>query len=650
MNGPDTTLPATPAQDLATGFAQHLERWSLARGADAAPAAAAGEAARALSTATSDGHVCIALGELPALPGGPAGAASWRQALLASGVVGTAETPGSMPMIVDGGDRLYLHRYFDYERRLARRLMQARGAATRPADVSLLRERLQAFIGSETSGAADWQQLAAALALRGRLTIVSGGPGTGKTTTVVNLLACLLELDPDCRIALAAPTGKAAARLSEAVRQRAAHLPDSLRRRLPTESYTVHRLLGVTPAPGGFVHHAGHPLAIDALVVDEASMLALALATRLLEAVPPTARIVWLGDKDQLSAVEAGAVFSALSVDPSLSPGCVDDLAALTGTPASAIRPPAAVAPSALVDSVVWFTRNFRFARDSGIGRLAALVNEGQATPGLDWLRDGSDSAVQWIDDGAAGPSAPTMQRMVDGYAPYAEALRRADPDLGAIAAAYGRFRVLCALREGPRGVVALNAELTRRLRPDPDPGAGDEASAWFPGRPVTVLRNDPVLRLYNGDIGITLADAGGTPWVHFATPDGGWRAMAPARLPPHETAFAMTVHKAQGSEFDAVLVLLPQQRSRVLTRELLYTAVTRARSGVTLCGGAAVIAAAIATPTRRNSGLLARLDECAEAASLDGDAAGPDQTPSSSTSKTSVAFGGITPPAPRAP
>jgi exodeoxyribonuclease V alpha subunit len=615
-------------QLLADGFARHVGQWAAARGASATAARAAAGAARALSLATSNGHVCIALAQAATQVAAEADAAAvdpalpddWRAALLASGVVGTPEEPGAMPLILDADDRLYLHRYFDYERRLARRLAQATAAPPDPrAQSPELRGLLsELFAANEArlGGAPDWQKLAAALALRGRLTIISGGPGTGKTTTVVNLLACLLELDPECRIALAAPTGKAAARMTEAIRLRATHLPPSLRERLPAESSTVHRLLRFMPG-GGFGHHAGNPLAIDALVVDEASMLDLSLGTQLLEAVPPSARIILLGDKDQLAAVESGAVFSELSVDPSLSPACVADLAALARTPAEAIRPPAAAQASTLRDAAVWLTHTFRFRPDSGVGRLAALVNAGDAASAHAWLAAGDDADVRWIPDTGSQPAA-AMQPMADGYAPFVAALIAGPADVAAVTEALGSFRMLCALREGPRGVAALNAEMTHRVRAAlraAGIAAGlDDASPWFPGRPVIVLANDYVLKLFNGDIGIALPDASGQLLVHFpdAASPGGFRAIAPVRLPLHETAFAMTVHKSQGSEFDGVLVVLPGERSRVLTRELLYTAITRARRRVVLAASAPVLEAAITASTQRHSGLLARLAECA--------------------------------------
>jgi exodeoxyribonuclease V alpha subunit len=608
MTPMDSPAPADP---LADGLAVQFERWALALGADPALAQRVARVGHAVSRATREGHVCVQLAEAWGPEDPPL-----RRELLASGVVGTPADPGARPLIVDDEGRVYLHRQFDLERRLARRLVQA----ARPVDGALgggVREQLASLFAANRrpgDGAVDWQQVGAALALRQRLAVISGGPGTGKTTTVVNLLGCLLAEDPGCRIALAAPTGKAAARLAEAIRERALHLPEDLRGRLPQAASTVHRLLGVTPT--GFVHHAGRPLAIDALVVDEASMLDLALATQLLEAVPAHARIVLLGDQHQLAAVEAGAVFAELGADPTLSDAGRADLEAACGLPPGRLQPPTPLQPGVLHDSVVWFERNFRFAADSAIGRLAGQIKVGRRDETLATLRDADGDELRWWNDAGAQP-APAVRAHIDhGYAAYLDAVRRDPQDAAALAQAFGAFRVLCARREGPRGMAAVNAQMDLRARqvlapllarhPSP-PG-----SAAYPGRPVMVLRNQPLLQLFNGDIGFTLPPGDGDegPVVAFPLADGGMRRVPALRLPEHQSAWAMTVHKSQGSEFDAVLVLLPEARSPVLTRELLYTAVTRARRRVAIAGSAAVVAAAIDTPTRRHSGLTARLRE----------------------------------------
>lgn len=598
-----------PDQALASGFARHLVHWARESKAPNHTLAALEAAARATSLATASGHVCSYLADIAAAE--KLDEDALRKALLESGMVGTPGAPGTRPLILDDDGRIYLRRYFDYECRLARRLLEPS-----PSPASPMGKNVQTLLGDLFAANAkrlgdrpDWQKIATALALERPLTIISGGPGTGKTTTVVNMLACILAGDPDCRIRLAAPTGKAAARMLEAMRKAAAHLPEDLRDLLPAESFTVHRLLGLLPDSGDFRHHASNPLPIDLLVVDEASMLDLALATKLVEAVPPSAHLILLGDKDQLAAVESGAVFSELSADPTLSKACVKRLSGITIIPAARIECAAPIKPTGLPDSVVWLTENFRFARDSGIGRFAAHVNAGEAEAAIGFLRSGADRALEWVDDANPAPAATSRDRIVGGMKNY---LDRARTDLGnkpALFEALAGFRVLCAEREGLRGVVEINRLVSQHFRgalEHPlDPGSRSE---WYPGRPVMVLRNDYVLKLFNGDVGIVLPDASGTLMVFFPDSEGGFRPVAPLRLPEHETAFATTVHKAQGSEFDKVLLLLPAKPNRVVTRELLYTAVTRSRSGVTIAGGVEVLEKAIASPTRRYSGLIARL------------------------------------------
>jgi exodeoxyribonuclease V alpha subunit len=598
----------SPQQQLAAGFARHVVAWAKEMTPGFTRSDVLEQAAYQVSFATTQGHVCAPIEAL--LDAFPARSVSELEAaLFASGLVGRPPNEQSLPLVLDEDGRLYLHRYFDYERRLATGLWRLASCSLDDASGSTAtRTRLTELFDRSDSGP-DWQKIAAALALLRRLTIISGGPGTGKTTTVVNLLACLIEEQPDCRIALAAPTGKAAARMLGALRERAGHLPPEIRKQLPETSFTVHRLLGVLPQ-GGFRYHANNPLALDVLVVDEASMLDLSLATHLVEALPVNARLILLGDKDQLAAVEAGSVFAEIAADARLSPDTVSRLAELIDISPERIVPPVGTQPTALRDCVVWFSRNYRFRKDSGIGLLASMVNRGEAEAAEQWLSRTDDDQITWLNDCGNSLSPTTLARMMAGYANYLAALQDATPtDVQALFDRYNAFRILCAIRESSRGVEWLNGEVTREFRRRlSHPMDRSERADWFPGRPVLILRNDYALRLFNGDIGLTLVDESGELRVYFPDGEGVFRAIPPVRLPEHESAFAMTVHKSQGSEFDAIALVLPHKPLPVVTRELIYTGITRARAQVLLVGGADSLKAGIASPTKRHSGLIARL------------------------------------------
>jgi exodeoxyribonuclease V alpha subunit len=596
---------------LARGFSSRVARWAELRGAAQETVEALRLAARETCLATAAGHVCSHLADLGRVFGRDIGAL--RALLRASELVGTPEAEAGSVLIVDAEDRLYLRRYFDYEHRLAKRLKQA-AASSRPTVGPQGRALLQTLFQGNRAAAGDrpdWQKLATALALEQPITIISGGPGTGKTTTVARILACVLADHPQCRIRLAAPTGKAAARMLEALRGAAAHLPEPIRQLLPTESFTVHRLLGALPGSTEFRHHADNLLPLDLLVVDEASMLDLALAVKLFAAVPAAARVILLGDKDQLAAVEAGAVFSEVSASPGLSADCVARLSALAAIPANVIRAAAPVATGALTDCVVWFSESYRFARHSGLGRLALHVKAADSGKTIELLRAAEDPALEWLDDETPALASASFERLKKGMQRYLQQMHADFNDKAALFEALAGFRVLCAEREGLRGVEQVNQRLNRAVRealePRHDP---DHASPWYPGRVVMVLRNDYVLKLFNGDVGIALPDREGRLMVYFPERDGSHRGIAPQRMPEHELAFATTVHKAQGSEFSAVALVLPAGIRRIVTRELLYTAITRARCGVAIVGSEAVLVKAVDSPTERRSGLGARLQD----------------------------------------
>ncbi|MCA8018138.1 AAA family ATPase [Burkholderia metallica] len=742
--------PADFGIALAEGFARRIGDLSRRAGAPAAAARWAARAAFATSRATAGGHVCVALGALAQRYEAPPDEV--RAALAASGVVafGTLARGDERPLIVDRHDHLYLSRYFDYERRLADALVAQAGTAV--PDEALapdrLRDSLARYFGPPTREV-DWQRVAAIVALTGRVTIVSGGPGTGKTTTVVGVLACLLDAHPALRVALAAPTGKAAQRMQEALHARAGDLPPELAARLPDTSYTLHRLLGGGGA-AGFRHHRDNPLPYDLIVVDEASMIDVALAAHLLDALAPGARLVLLGDKDQLAAVEAGAVFAELSARPAFTAAArtriaqalgIDEAAFVAALPvrddaataavpaahpvsaavpapapssarATAARKPAsrrktdtrqaslfddepqgdedsstdvapppaagpvpaetgdsgeavkaaeaaawievgelawldaielppfdtgdaalasvtsmapdataaasapAAAPAPLADCVVWLERNYRFGLDSPIGRLSLAIRSGDVQAALDALPADESAAASFHDDAGESLASSTVERLARRFGAYLDALRDAlaapVPDPLPLFDALNRFRILCATRSGLRGAEHVNALVAAHVRHAARVPLAVGAH-WFTGRPIMVTRNDYALGLFNGDIGVALPDAHGVLRVWFRRADGTARAVSPAALPPHETAFALTVHKSQGSEFDEAALVLPASFGRVLTRELVYTAVTRARTRVQVIGPRRVLAQAVATRTQRDSGLAARVDEALE-------------------------------------
>jgi exodeoxyribonuclease V alpha subunit len=584
-------------------FADHIARWSARSGAIQTAQTAAAEGARRLIIAMDEGHVCLVDPSFTDQ--------SVVQCLFDSGMVASHLEPGNRPMLLDTAGRLYLHRMLDHEQALARSLdalAAAPAVHATPSAAQALRERFAHVPG----GTVDGQQLACASALCSQVLVLSGGPGTGKTTTVVNLLAVLLAQTPSLRIALCAPTGKAAARMVESIRARAAQLPAAVHEALPQTAATVHRLLGYQAHDRRFRHHADNPLDCDLLVVDEASMLDLALARRLVQALPPGARLILLGDKDQLASVEAGAVFSQLSQQRTLGTQQRERLAVLCGIDVSSLDMIPGGDEDTLPAHVCWLTENYRFREQAAIGALAAAVRDGQTDAALAVLADPAQEAVRRLPEPLSAAGIEDVLRT--GFAEYFSLLAEGCRDARTLLAALGRFRVLCAQRQGPRGVSRLNAVARQLLARSLGPGAPDDTSAALAGEPLMLLANDYALDLFNGDVGVLLPDATGQLQGVFERSDGSLLHVPLARLTRAETAFAITVHKSQGSEFDAVLVVMPEAQGPLASRELLYTALTRARQRVLLASTDAVLRHAIDTPTLRLGGLPDRLAEAAHA------------------------------------
>ena len=558
------------------------------------------------------GNICVDLEEYERKP--PAveiaielGIASWPdrsnlcQGLKSSPVVGQ---PGDFkPLILDGQGRLYLHRYWKYESELAASI--ARLAAGNPPslDQSKLKKGLAALFPKPTGSDIDWQMVAAFAAVRRRLCIISGGPGTGKTRTVVVVLALLLEQNPAMRIALAAPTGKAAARLQEAVKNARATLPcqQATKDLLPGEASTIHRLLGSIPDSAYFRHNAENPLPFDAVVVDEASMVDLALMAKLVAAIPLSGRLILLGDKDQLASVEAGAVLADLcngGEQRRCSSQFKEEFDALSDQKLPS--GPASGGVSELADCIVELRRNYRFGEKSSIHRLSRAVNLGEVESAFDVLRESKSatgSSVSW--NTLPSPAALKGALKPHVLLRYREYLQAANPREALNA--FGRFRILCAVRKGPYGVENLNRLVEEILT---EAGLINASGRFYAGRPVMVVRNDYNLKLFNGDIGFVRMNEKNELRACFAGPDQILREVMPLRLSEHETAYAMTVHKSQGSEFERVLLILPRDDSTVLTRELIYTGLTRASAEVELWADPEIFVTAVRRKIARRSGL----------------------------------------------
>lgn len=608
MNGLDTkhTLDLDFFQEtgffspLDVHFARFIEKLSAGSCRELVPAAAL------VSRVTRDGHICLDLASQQPLELPETGEPFvfpdrnlWEKRLRECGVVGR---PGEYkPLILDHKARLYLYRYWEYQEELAKGIKMRIGRERHMPEPVLLRQGLDRIFPDPNKGETDRQKVAAFVAARSMFCVIAGGPGTGKTTTVAKILALLTvgSKGPGVRTALVSPTGKGAARLQEAMKKAKESLAchEDVKALIPDRASTIHRLLRPAGNSPYFHYNAQHLLPLDTLVVDEASMVDLALMSKLVQALSRQARLILLGDQDQLSSVEAGAVLGDIC-DTGRSHAFSESLS-LEIQEATGYHLKGVKGAPGMSDAIVQLTKSYRFGDKSGIAALSRSVNQGDGAGALKILRDDDHGDLRWtrLPSPRSLPGA-LKDRVVETCRPLFETR---DPQ--EVFERLERFRILCALREGPFGVRAINLLAEHVLRQEK---VIDGGQRWYRGRPVLITQNDYTLGLYNGDLGIALPDpnSGDDLRAFFPLPDGSFRRLHPLRLPEHETVYAMTVHKSQGSEFDRVLLILPDRDSPVLTRELIYTAVTRARERVEIWGHEGVFQGAVSRRIERMSGL----------------------------------------------
>jgi len=565
--------------ELACQFAMYIERVDKT-GDQLIPLTAA-----LLSEAVSLGHVCLNLSTISALNDDlklllPVQLDEWLERLNNSNVVG--EAGEYRPLIVDDKGLLYLYRHWQDEQNVAANIKQ-RGQLVNLVDEEQLRQDFADW--PTTIDGIDWQKVAVLMALTRQFCVISGGPGTGKTTVVLKLLQSLKNQHAGCRIALAAPTGKAAARLQQATSQSGEEL---------IQAKTLHRLLGITADNDQGRFNQERTLPFDIIIVDEASMIDISLMAKLLQAMSAKTRLVLLGDSEQLASVESGAVLANLCQHETLLSGdFVNAARSLIGSDLSQYE--SQDNNAFMIDSMVKLQHSYRFEQTSLVGRLAAAIQAAESELFVNELL-------------ASGPSAwqqtLNVNTLVEGYQDYINAIH-SHAEAKECLKQFEQFRVLCALKQGPQSVTSVNALIERYLAKVTWRTQQD----FYHGRPIMITQNDYRQQLFNGDIGLILKDEKGQLRACFLF-DDLLRFIPLSRLPAHETAYAMTIHKSQGSEFEKVCVLLPEEDSAVLTRELLYTAITRAKSDISLMAAEHIIRTTVATQHYRETGLAEQLSK----------------------------------------
>ncbi len=516
------------------------------------------------------------------------------------------------------GSRLYLYRYWHYENEVAEYLkclntVNPLQGSPKGSIKENLHNAMERLFPKDIDN--PWPRVAASLALKNRLLLISGGPGTGKTTTVTRTLALLLEQaaleNSQLHIQLAAPTGKAAARLSESIVAAKSQLnvESTIREKIPDQAKTLHRLLGVIPGSLSFRFNRQNRLHLDLLLVDEASMIDLPMMHALLSALPDHARLILLGDKDQLASVEPGSVLAELCAHGN------NTFSRHTGNYIQALADmqpeiDSQLPDSALANSICQLQKSYRFHEKSAIGDIARKVNVGDARV-IDayWRKELDSTGVSIF---PLREAEATLQGAYQQYANFIQSCQKvnAHVDINAQLSAFSRFQILCATRQGEWSVAEINQWMEDRLH---QKGLIDK-NDWYIGCPIMITKNSYSHQLYNGDIGICLADPANQNQKRIYFPpvdpvsDPAPRGFLPSRLPPFDKVYAMTIHKSQGSEFDEVSMMYPPQDSPVLTRELLYTGITRAKKSCVIVSDKGILKTSIQRKTKRDSGLGQRL------------------------------------------
>jgi len=564
-------------------------------------------AAASVSSSNRQGHICLdveGIADRPLLPEYDLyypGKETWIKKMKTSPIVGTF--CDFKPLILDGASKLYLHRYFEYQKDLVQFIKNRVSDQLYPEPAGLQKSLNRLFDEEAGRKGPDWQKIAAILAATRKFCVISGGPGTGKTTTIVKLMALLLEMNHSkpLKIALAVPTGKAAAKLQDSIRaaQEDLRCSDGIKALMPNEASTIHRLLGTIPGSPYFRYNEKKRLDVDVVIVDESSMVDLALLAKLVRSMPDNSKLILVGDKDQLASVEAGSVFADIcdaGVMNEFSKDIYRIIDRISGE--KIIRSDTETTGNRIENCMIQLLTNYRFGNESGIGKVSSDVNEGNGSLALGHLRDQkfSDIRIEKV-PAKRGLKDRIKNTVIPGFRDYLVAGNPKEK-----IEAFGKFRILCALKEGPFGVFAVNRMIEEILTENK---LIPSENIWYEGRPVMMVENDYNLRLFNGDVGISMFDPTDQEMrVFFPDDRSGLRKFHPMRIGPHETVFAMTVHKSQGSEFENVILILPDRESPVLTRELIYTGITRSQKQVIIWGNEQIFEKAVSRRVTRVSGL----------------------------------------------